>query len=123
MAGDIQPEPSCCFHRRNEVGCARHELAHTPDGSRFGRFLDRRLHRGRIFLPQGRAQFRRHGMTYTAIRVEQLSKSYRIARALTRQPYRTLQEEVVALPRTLWKRARGKAELLETLWALTDVSF
>jgi len=62
-------------------------------------------------------------MTDTAIRVEQLSKSYRIARALTRQPYRTLQEEVVALPRTLWKRARGKAELLETFWALSNVSF
>jgi lipopolysaccharide transport system ATP-binding protein len=62
-------------------------------------------------------------MTDTAIRVEELSKSYRIARALTRQPYRTLQEEVIALPRTLWKRARGRAELLETFWALTDVSF
>jgi lipopolysaccharide transport system ATP-binding protein len=62
-------------------------------------------------------------MNETAMRVEALSKSYQIARALKRQPYRTLQEEVVALPRTLWKRARGRAEALETFWALSDVSF
>ncbi len=62
-------------------------------------------------------------MSETAIRVEGLSKSYRIARALRRQPYRTLQEEVVALPRTLWKRARGRSETLETFWALSDVGF
>ncbi|HEY4954943.1 MAG TPA: ABC transporter ATP-binding protein [Gemmatimonadaceae bacterium] len=62
-------------------------------------------------------------MNETAIRVEGISKSYQIARALSRQPYRTLQEEVVALPRTLWKRALGRSEPLETFWALTDVSF
>jgi lipopolysaccharide transport system ATP-binding protein len=62
-------------------------------------------------------------MTDTAIRVDGLSKSYRIARALKRQPYRTLQEEVIALPRTVWKRARGRAEALETFWALSDVTF
>jgi lipopolysaccharide transport system ATP-binding protein len=62
-------------------------------------------------------------MTDTAIRVDGLSKSYRIARALKRQPYRTLQEEVIALPRTLWKRALGRAEALETFWALSDVTF
>jgi lipopolysaccharide transport system ATP-binding protein len=62
-------------------------------------------------------------MSRLAIRAEGLSKSYRIARALKRQPYRTLQEEVVALPRTLWKRARGRSETLETFWALSDVTF
>ena len=62
-------------------------------------------------------------MNETAIRVEGISKSYQIARALTRQPYRTLQEEVVALPRTLWKRALGRRQALETFWALSDVSF
>lgn len=62
-------------------------------------------------------------MNETAIRVEGISKSYQIARALTRQPYRTLQEEVVALPRTLWKRALGRSQALETFWALSDVSF
>jgi lipopolysaccharide transport system ATP-binding protein len=62
-------------------------------------------------------------MMNTAIRVEGLAKSYRIARALGRQPYRTLQEEVVALPRNLWKRATGRSETLETFWALDDVSF
>ena len=62
-------------------------------------------------------------MKETAIRADGISKSYQIARALRRQPYRTLQEEVVALPRTLWKRARGKSEKLETFWALNDVTF
>jgi lipopolysaccharide transport system ATP-binding protein len=62
-------------------------------------------------------------MSDTAMLVEGISKSYRIARALTRQPYRTLQEEVVALPRTLWKRALGRSEALETFWALSDISF
>jgi lipopolysaccharide transport system ATP-binding protein len=62
-------------------------------------------------------------MSPTAIRSTGISKSYRIARALSRQPYRTLQEEVIALPRTLWKRAWGQSEKLETFWALEDVSF
>ncbi|MEO8192529.1 MAG: ABC transporter ATP-binding protein [Gemmatimonadales bacterium] len=62
-------------------------------------------------------------MTQTALMVEGLAKSYRIARALGRQPYRTLQEEVVALPKNLWKRATGRAETMETFWALEDVSF
>jgi lipopolysaccharide transport system ATP-binding protein len=62
-------------------------------------------------------------MSEIAIRVNDISKSYQIARALKRQPYRTLQEEVIALPSTLWKRARGRAEALETFWALSDVSF
>ena len=59
----------------------------------------------------------------TAIRVEGLAKSYRIARALGRQPYRTLQEEVIELPKTLWKRAMGRSDAMETFWALEDVSF
>jgi lipopolysaccharide transport system ATP-binding protein len=58
-----------------------------------------------------------------AIRVSGISKSYEIARALVRQPYRTLQEEVIALPRTLWKRATGRTDRMETFWALDDVSF
>ena len=62
-------------------------------------------------------------MSQTAIRVEGLAKSYRIARALGRQPYRTLQEEVIALPKNLWKRAMGRSDAMETFWALEDVSF
>lgn len=62
-------------------------------------------------------------MSDVAISVEGLAKSYLIARALGRQPYRTLQEEVVALPKTLWKRARSRADSMETFWALDDVSF
>jgi lipopolysaccharide transport system ATP-binding protein len=62
-------------------------------------------------------------MSQTAIRVEGRAKSYRIARALGRQPYRTLQEEVIALPKNLWKRAMGRSDTMETFWALDDVSF
>jgi len=62
-------------------------------------------------------------MTDIAISVRSLGKSYRIARALGSQPYRTLQEEVIALPKNLWKRALGRSESLETFWALEDVSF
>src|SRR4026208_877543 len=62
-------------------------------------------------------------MTQTAIKVEGLAKSYRIARALGRQPYRTLQEEVIELPKMLWKRALGRSDTMETFWALEDVSF
>lgn len=62
-------------------------------------------------------------MSETAIRVEGLAKCYRIARALGKQPYRTLQEDVIALPRNLWKRALGRSDTMETFWALEDVSF
>ncbi|MBA2706715.1 MAG: ABC transporter ATP-binding protein [Gemmatimonadaceae bacterium] len=62
-------------------------------------------------------------MSETAIRVEGLAKCYLIARALGRQPYRTLQEEVIALPKNLWKRALGRSDSMETFWALEDVSF
>jgi lipopolysaccharide transport system ATP-binding protein len=62
-------------------------------------------------------------MSDTSISIRGISKSYQIARALGAQPYRTLQEEVVALPRNLWKRVRGQAGSLDTFWALRDVSF
>ena len=60
-------------------------------------------------------------MSETAIRVQGLSKSYEIARALVRQPYKTLQEELIGLPRKLFSRDR--TEKKETFWALDDVTF
>ncbi len=62
-------------------------------------------------------------MSELSLSIQGISKSYQIARALGAQPYRTLQEEVVALPRKLWKRARGRTDKLDTFWALQDVSF
>jgi len=62
-------------------------------------------------------------MSEIAIHAAGLAKSYQIARALRKQPYRTLQEEVVALPGNLWKRARGRSNAMETFWALENVSF
>ena len=60
-------------------------------------------------------------MPETAIRVEGISKSYEIARALVRQPYKTLQEEILGLPKKLF--SRDKTEKRETFWALDDVTF
>jgi lipopolysaccharide transport system ATP-binding protein len=60
-------------------------------------------------------------MPDTAIKVQGLSKSYEIARALVRQPYKTLQEELIGLPRRLFNRQA--TEKKETFWALDDVTF
>jgi lipopolysaccharide transport system ATP-binding protein len=68
-------------------------------------------------------------MSDRAIRIEHLSKEYRIG--ARQQPYRTLREtvsEAMMAPfrrmRKLWQgEASGAAELYETFWALDDVSF
>jgi lipopolysaccharide transport system ATP-binding protein len=68
-------------------------------------------------------------MSNNAIRVEHLSKDYRIG--TRQQAYRTLREtvsEAMTAPfrrmRKLWQgEASGAAELHETYWALRDVSF
>ena len=67
-------------------------------------------------------------MSDTAIRIERISKDYRIGRR--QQAYRTLREtlrETMLAPfrraRALWQgKARGVAELHERFWALRDVS-
>lgn len=61
-------------------------------------------------------------MSDIAIRVENLSKSYFIAHSQPRLPYRTLQEELLTLPRRLWCSARGYREVSELFWALENVS-
>jgi lipopolysaccharide transport system ATP-binding protein len=58
-----------------------------------------------------------------AIRAEGLSKSYRVRGTQTRANYRTLQEEIVGLPRRLGRALRGGAGAAERFWALDDVSF
>jgi len=57
------------------------------------------------------------------IRVENLSKSYRIGESQTR---RTLREAIMALPASPWRRLRKlwtPASEVETFWALRDISF
>ncbi|HYT32617.1 MAG TPA: ABC transporter ATP-binding protein, partial [Thermoanaerobaculia bacterium] len=57
------------------------------------------------------------------IRVESLSKSYRIGES---QKRRTLREAIMALPTAPWRRLRKlwtPASEVETFWALRDVSF
>lgn len=64
-------------------------------------------------------------MSEVAVRVENLSKAYRIghqARA-GRSRYKTLQEELIAAPRRLWSALAGQGETQETVWALKDISF
>jgi ABC-type polysaccharide/polyol phosphate transport system ATPase subunit len=58
-----------------------------------------------------------------AIRVEGLGKHYRIARGQQRSRYKTLQEDLLALPGQMWSAVRGRANGHETFWALKDVSF
>lgn len=65
-------------------------------------------------------------MSDLAIRIDHLSKSYRIAQAKSGQAssrYKTLQEDLLALPRTLWSAVRGQNNAEhETVWALKDIS-
>ncbi len=62
-------------------------------------------------------------MSEIAIHVENLSKSYRIAHQGEVRQYKTLREDLVALPRRLSGLARGQNGTSETFWALKDVSF
>jgi lipopolysaccharide transport system ATP-binding protein len=61
-------------------------------------------------------------MSDIAIRAEHLGKSYRV-RHQNLQRYKTLQEDLLALPRRLWSGVRGTHAADETFWALDDVSF
>ena len=61
-------------------------------------------------------------MSAVAIRVEGISKKYRIAPASVRN-YRTLQEDLLALPRRLLSAAGGNGARRDEFWALQDVSF
>lgn len=69
-------------------------------------------------------------MSNVAIRVENLSKSYRIG-GLQRADYRTLRESVADMVKGPFRRASkllrgqayGAAEMEETIWALKEVSF
>ncbi len=60
-----------------------------------------------------------------AIRVENLSKSYRISHAGQKAPYRTLRESLVeAASGTFGRRRRGEPDArTEEFWALKEVDF
>jgi lipopolysaccharide transport system ATP-binding protein len=58
----------------------------------------------------------------TALRVENIAKSYQLGKRQGRHSYRTLQEEILAWPRKLIQRV-AEPETEETFWALQDVSF
>src|SRR5690349_2591786 len=62
-------------------------------------------------------------MSDLAIRVEGLGKRYQIARSERRGRYKTLQEDLLALPGRMWSAARGLGNRQETFWALKDISF
>jgi lipopolysaccharide transport system ATP-binding protein len=64
-------------------------------------------------------------MSDIAIRVDNLSKAYRISHLAQgqRSRYKTLQEEIVGLPRRAWQAVSSAREEHETVWALRDVSF
>jgi lipopolysaccharide transport system ATP-binding protein len=60
-------------------------------------------------------------MSDVAIRVEGLSKSYQITRTDQPQRYKTLQEDLLALPRKLLRTF--KQPEVQTFWALNNISF
>jgi len=66
-------------------------------------------------------------MSDLALRIDHLSKSYRISHAQHGQKigrYKTLREDLLALPRDLWSAIRGRnGTEHETIWALRDISF
>ena len=65
-------------------------------------------------------------MRNLSLRVENLSKSYRIAHAQSGKAftYKTLQEEILAIPNRIYSSIRGQNSAnYETIWALKDVGF
>ncbi|MBI3912600.1 MAG: ABC transporter ATP-binding protein [Chloroflexi bacterium] len=62
-------------------------------------------------------------MNEIAIRAENLSKAYHLTHQVGQVRYKTLREDLLALPRRLGSIARGPASSIETFWALKDVSF
>src|SRR5580700_4906349 len=60
-----------------------------------------------------------------AIRIENLSKKYRVTQGAPRGGYRTLRESLVEAAKAPWRRlrnARNGAEKTEDFWALKDIS-
>ena len=63
-------------------------------------------------------------MSDVALSVQDLSKSFRIAHQGGLRGYKTLHDELTALPRRLVQRLRGNGQSTsETFWALKNVSF
>jgi lipopolysaccharide transport system ATP-binding protein len=62
-------------------------------------------------------------MSDLAIRARGLSKRYQIGRSERHGRYKTLQEDLLALPSRLWSAAGGHSAGPEMFWALKDVSF
>jgi lipopolysaccharide transport system ATP-binding protein len=63
-------------------------------------------------------------MSDLAIRAEHLSKAYQITRIQNHHRYKTLQEDLLAMPRRIWSGIRGAGGAAnETFWALNDLSF
>ena len=63
-------------------------------------------------------------MSEPAIRVDNLSKRYRIgAREEGNRTFREALEEIAKAPFRLWNKRRNKLPEQETLWALKNVSF
>lgn len=58
-----------------------------------------------------------------AIRIENLGKAYHIARAAEGRRYKTLREDLMAVPGRLRSWLHGRDQTEERIWALRDVSF
>jgi len=58
-----------------------------------------------------------------AIRVSNLGKSYRLHHQASPRRYKTLRDDLRAVPKKLWRMLAGKTGEEETFWALDDLSF
>jgi lipopolysaccharide transport system ATP-binding protein len=58
-----------------------------------------------------------------AIRVANLGKSYRLHHQASPRRYKTLRDDLRALPKKIWHTLSGKTGEEETFWALDNISF
>jgi lipopolysaccharide transport system ATP-binding protein len=62
-------------------------------------------------------------MSDVAIRVSNLGKSYRLHHQASSHRYQTLRDDLIGIPKTIWRKLSGKANKDEIFWALEDISF
>jgi lipopolysaccharide transport system ATP-binding protein len=62
-------------------------------------------------------------MSDLAIRVDNLGKSYRLHHQASPRRYQTLRDDLIGLPKTIWRGLGGGGAPDEIFWALDNVSF
>src|SRR6201991_1166195 len=123
MALGTRAQPDGRHHRRVPLGVARASLEPADAGHLDGRLAgDPRVRA--LLLPQDGAPLRRHRMNAPAIRVENLSKVYRLEHESRRhRSFREALTDAALAPIRRIRQLQGRDEMMEDFWALKDVSF